>query len=103
MGTKTTTEQPKTVPPTPPTRATEELTFEFTTPPPTETGPEAADELREYLETHLGMKPLMTFYRFTRRNSIEDAVNRAMDVYKGSDESAAQFRKLLYKLAKMDL
>lgn len=82
---------------------TEELTFEFTTPPPTATGPEGADELREYLETHLGMKPLMTFYRFTCRNSVEDAVNRAMDVFSGNQESAGQFRKLLYRLAEVEL
>ena len=84
-------------------RPSEEPTFEFTTPPPTAKGPDAADELREYLETHLGMKPLLTFYRFARRNSIDDAINRAMDAYKGADDNSVQFRKLLHRLAQMEM
>ncbi len=105
-----------------------DLAFDFTTPPPTVSGPEDVDELREYLETHLGMKPLMcilhayliytytytyyiyigmkplmTFYRFSRRDTLEGAVDRAMGVFQGEPSRCNFFRKLLHKLARAEM
>ena len=62
------------------------MQFNFTTPPPAvvQSDPTTVDELRDYVEKHVGHRTLMKFYRFSRKDSIERAAKRAMEAATGS-------------------
>lgn len=65
---------------TPSKQATTEPDFAFTSPPPAvvQSDPDTVDELRDYLEKHVGQKPLMKFYRLMRKSEIDVAATKAM-------------------------
>eukprot|EP00750_Incisomonas_marina_P005404 INCI13935.3.p1 GENE.INCI13935.3~~INCI13935.3.p1 ORF type:complete len:1700 (+),score=443.82 INCI13935.3:343-5442(+) len=71
------------------------MSFAFTSPPPAviSTDSKTVDELREYLEKHVGTRALLKFYRLSRKSGMDAAAAKAMSSASGVEDMTAEMKQ----------